>query len=366
MNECVQLIEEFKKKEVSVLKEEKQQGTPVAALFNRLFPPALLYGMGYRPIRIVSGTTIEMESACEQLIRPDACPFCKSILGNYLRESGLHALTDIVVGLIPCDQMRRTLERISVDIGKPVFPVQMPATISKESKEYYSAGVSSVCENIAAFANATIDYEKVREYEQHRADAASLLKTLYQQGNVDPVILHKLGTLFSWVRPQSLNAFLNDLIPSIQTFTPHSKIILLGSVLGEEDDTILKLLSKHHVFPLLLNSSGLNAFEGITPLEDVADEQMVSHLAFNIFKQPAGIRTRPNSAVYERIQYYIDTYDVTGIILKSLLFCDLWYTEKVRLKKSFPLPTLVLNTGYGEGIEGSTATRIEAFLETIA
>jgi hypothetical protein len=35
------------------------------------------------------------------------------------------------------------------------------------------------------------------------------------------------------------------------------------------------------------------------------------------------------------------------------------------MKQSFDVPVLVLNSGFGEGMEGTAATRIEAFVETL-
>lgn len=366
MNEIIKKIEKFKANEIEALQEYKENDGKVAALFNRLFPPSLLYGLGIRPIRILSGANLDAENSSEKLIRPDACPFCKSVIGNFISKSSLHQYVDIVVGLIPCDQMRHTLERLSVDIRLPMFPLQMPGTVSPEAKNYYIQGVTETIENIASFLEKKLDYDVVRRTERDRVDCATILVGLFREEAVDPIILHALGSLFGWTRSENFLAFLKGIMRELPLFEPRKKVILVGSVLCEEDDVVIKLLSRHNIFPVILNSNGLNAFEGLENIDTVPDNKIIEKLAEITFSMPASIRSRPNGRVYERIGEYITSSNASGIILKTLLFCDLWYTEKVRMKQSFAIPLLVLNSGFGEGMEGTAATRIEAFVETLA
>jgi benzoyl-CoA reductase/2-hydroxyglutaryl-CoA dehydratase subunit BcrC/BadD/HgdB len=365
MNNILQKIEKFKSDELEALKEYKEAGGKVAALFNRLFPPSLLYGLGIRPIRILSGADLDAENASEKLIRPDACPFCKSIIGNFLTNSLLYQHVDIVVGLIACDQMRRTLERITADIKLPVFPLQMPGTISTEAKNYYISGVSETVENISSFLDRKLDYDIVRKTEQARVASVTILAGLFRDGATDPVILHALSILFGWARPEEFHTFLENIVEELPVFEPRKKVVVVGSIMCEEDDAVIKLLSRHNIFPLLLTSNGLNACEGLKDVNSFPDNEIIKKLAEITFSMPAGIRSRPNTRVYERIGEYLTSSNASGIILKTLLFCDLWYTEKIRMKQSFDVPLLVLNSGFGEGMEGTTATRIEAFVETL-
>ncbi len=366
MNEIIEKIEEFKSNEIEELKKYKEDGGKIAALFNRLFPSSLLYGLGVRPIRIISGANLDAENASERLIRPDACPFCKSIIGNFLQKSSFHRDVDIVVGLIACDQMRHTLERLSADIKLPVFPVQMPGTISSEAKKYYAAGVAEVIGNIALYLDTKPDFDIIRQIESTRVEAAAILSGLFRKGETDPVILHKLGTLFGWTQPDKFLIFLKEIVEELPLFEPRKKILIVGSVMCEEDDIVIKLLSRHNIFPVILTSSGLNAFEGLENIDMVPDSEIIEKLADLTFSMLARIRSRRNTQVYDRIEDLLTSSSASGILLKTLLFCDLWYTEKVRIKQTFDVPVLVLNSGFGEGMEGTAATRIEAFVETLS
>ncbi len=365
MKDILDKINRFRFNELQVLEEYKNSGGEIAGLFNRLFPISLLYGLGIRPIRIVSGASLNAEYAGEKLVRPDACPFCKSILGNLLNKSSFCKYLSLIVGVIGCDQMRRTLERGAVDIGLKMFPIQFPSTISKETKEYYISGVNDTVYNIASHYKRELDYNMIRKSEQARVEAALILKELFNICDTNPMILHKLSTLFAWTRPIEYLVFLKQIREELPLFKPEKKVIITGSILCEEDDVIIKLFTEHRIFPIMLTSNGLNAFEGLESINDIPDNKIVSKLAEITFNMPASIRSRPNTKVYERLNRYILSSESSGVILKALQFCDLWYTEKVRMKQTLNKPVLVLNTGYQEGIQGSTATRIEAFIETL-
>ncbi len=365
MDQILEKINEFSESELESLKEFKARGGKAAALLNRNFPSSLLWGLGVRPVRILTGATGEAEKAGEKLVRPDVCPFCKSIIGNFLEKKSLHALCNMVVGSISCDMMRRTLERLSSDIGLPLFPVQVPATTTKESLEYYTRGVRNTIDNISAWLDADIDYDKVRTFERNRIEAAGILIKLLYSGKTSPLINHHLSHLFTWSQPDTYLQFLKELIPQIPAYKTDYNIVITGSVLLLEDDTILRLVADNNFGVVPLNSSGLNMVEGLEDISDVPDDKIIAGLSRIAFRMPGNIRIRPNNEVYDRLLEVIERTDAKGVIVKTLSFCDLWYTEKERLKQVLPVPVLVLDTGYAEGADAQVQTRIETFLETL-
>ena len=54
-----------------------------------------------------------------------------------------------------------------------------------------------------------------------------------------------------------------------------------------------------------------------------------------------------------------------GVILKTLKFCDLWHTEKERMREFLGVPFLVLDTDYSGSSDESLKNRIDAFIETL-
>jgi len=359
------IINDFASQELEALKEFKAAGGKAAALLNRNFPPSLLWGLGIWPLRILTGGNSGAEKAGEKLVRPDVCPFCKSILGNFLEKQSPHTMCDFVVGAITCDMMRRTLERLSYNVGLPVFPVQVPATTTKESLEYYTREVLSVADDVSTWLGADVDYDRIRSVEKSRVEIARMLTALLYNGRTSPLISHHLLNLFNWARPEVYLPFLKDMIVQLPDYEPEFTVLATGSVVLLEDDTVIQLLTDNNVGVIPLTSSGLNAVEGLEDVTDVPDDMVISELSRITFTMPGNIRRRPNNEVYDRLQEIVIQTGAKGVIVKTLSFCDLWYTEKERLKQSLPVPVLVLDTGYAEGTDAQVQTRIETFLETL-
>jgi benzoyl-CoA reductase/2-hydroxyglutaryl-CoA dehydratase subunit BcrC/BadD/HgdB len=158
---------------------------------------------------------------------------------------------------------------------------------------------------------------------------------------------------------------LREVADDPEPFEPRFKIATVGGVSCEEDEELYTFLAEKGACAVPLNCTGLNALEGVQPIEDCPDESIVEVLAARSFNSPACIRQRPNNDVYERISRTAAEVGASGIILKTLPFCDLWFSEKERMKASFDLPVLVLDSDYGVGTRERVRARCEAFLETL-
>ena len=90
MKDIFKEIERVSCEEFKALDEFKSQGGKIAAVFCRKFPASLLSGLGLWPLRVLSGATGHAESVGERIVRPDVCPYCKSIIGNFLEKSSIH------------------------------------------------------------------------------------------------------------------------------------------------------------------------------------------------------------------------------------------------------------------------------------
>jgi benzoyl-CoA reductase/2-hydroxyglutaryl-CoA dehydratase subunit BcrC/BadD/HgdB len=364
--DCLETIDEFYLRELQFITEIKKRGVPVAAVFSHLFPLSILRGFQVNPIRIISGTTIVAENYGEQLVRPDACPFCKSVLGNFQIKSDLFSKIDLVIGLITCDQKRRMLERLGIEFNIPVFPINIPATRTDSSRQYYIENFHILIANIAEFVKKDLDPDLVKQdYNFRRLNAEYFLRLLIE-ASLPPKIMQSLIALHAISRPEKLFHFLNTFVNDIPVVQAKKKVLIIGSMLGKEDGLLLEILASHNVQPILLLSTGINAFDGWEDMTTISNVNLTRRLAEVSFNLPPEIRTRPNTEVYTRIRQFLNKTKADGIICKSLTFCDLWFTEKKHLQETFAgVPILILDTGYGEGARERVITRVETFVEMI-
>ena len=97
-------------------------------------------------------------------------------------------------------------------------------------------------------------------------------------------------------------------------------------------------------FLIPVNCSGRQMF----PVEE-PEGWSPSSIASVHFKSQKCIRCRPNGKTFDYIRAMTKMYSAEGVIAKTLTFCDLWYTEKVRLKNTLSIPVLVVDSGLKKG-----------------
>jgi benzoyl-CoA reductase/2-hydroxyglutaryl-CoA dehydratase subunit BcrC/BadD/HgdB len=375
-------IEEFFIAERSAIKNHRDNGGLVAGYLCRHFPPEILAGFGLWPLRLASGADFNSERRGEQIVRPDACSYCKSTIGCFKSKTGLHGMTDLLVGVITCDMMRRTIDTVEAESEIPVFRVNMPATRSVNAESYFVMEINRAVEELERFLKRKFDAAKCISYFNDRKKISKILEDIAVNNRLPPVLTHKLFYLFSIARPDSMLAFLRKLKLKKAATGKCRKIILTGSALCLEDVFLTQLLQENKVFVIPFYCSGLGAIEMYKPgklkcstvilpvkikskLQNAHGDELIEAFALMSFNSNICIRQRPNIAIYERLKEIIRMEKCDGVILKSLKFCDLWFSEKERMKQELGVPLLVLDTTYSDSEKERIRNRVEAFLEIL-
>ncbi|MBN1980445.1 MAG: 2-hydroxyacyl-CoA dehydratase [Chitinivibrionales bacterium] len=360
-------IEEFSYYQINALQQFRSDGGRTIALFCATFSRSICAGFSLWPIRLVCGATEESASESERLIRPDGCDYCKTIIGNFLQKKGLHGFVDCILGLITCDQMRRTIERLSTELALPLFPVQVPATTTKGSEAFFLGNVRSISRAISTFFQTTFDAHAVRAYEEATIHCCEIIRTLILHKTLPAPLIHALLHLTTWTRPDKLLCFLQTLVSGLPLRQNRYRlsVIVTGSVLCREDDLLLNILEENNVCAIPFQCTGFPMIDGMVYDSSVTDTELIDYLSRREFQRSICARKRPNTDLYTRLQGMIVSCHASGVILKTLSFCDLWYTEKERMRQTVAVPLLVLNSGYGSGGQNRIQTRIETFLEML-
>lgn len=350
--------------EIDAIKKHRASGLKVLGYTCHAFPAAVAAGLGLWPVRVLCGTSSDAESSGEKVVRPDVCPLVKSLLGNVLEKRGLHAEVDIWIGLYTCDQMRRGMNCLSQDLGKEVHPVQLPSTRTVEAADYYASQIRRFVSDIEARYNFNFNSEAAIKWQRERMAAATVLSLAARSGKISPLDLHIMFHLFFIARPNGLAAFFENLINTYAGFKSKRNIVLAGSPLSFEDTALLETLEKHGFSIIPLNCTGLNSLEGLDVPANNSD--LPCSLAINAFNMPPCSRARPNDSVYKRISETLISAKASGLIVKCLKFCDHWYTERERMRRTFNIPVMVFDSDYAKGGNERVINRVEAFLETLS
>lgn len=169
--------------------------------------------------------------------------------------------------------------------------------------------------------------------------------------------------LFFVASPDGLADFFEELLSTSEPFQGRKTVVLAGSPLAMEDTVLLEELEERGYSVLPLNCTGLNAVEDGEV--SISDDEIIKWLSLRSFHKPTCARARPNTIVYERIRKSVQSSQASGLIVKCLKFCDHWYTERVRMRRTFDLPVLVFDSDYADGGRERLISRIDAFLETM-
>jgi benzoyl-CoA reductase/2-hydroxyglutaryl-CoA dehydratase subunit BcrC/BadD/HgdB len=314
-------------------------------------------------VRLLCGATADSQSRGEQEVRADVCPHVKSLLGNVREGRGLHGEVDLWVGLATCDPMRRGLGLLSSAMGREVYPLHLPATRTVEAEEYYAQQVGALVADLAARSGRAFDAAAALGWQREHDRAGAVLARAARAGTLSPLDLHDLFHLLFVARPEGLAAFFEEVIASATPFHAARRVVLTGSPLALEDTVLLEELVARGVGVIPLNCTGLNAVEDIAAPTATADA--VRDLALQAFRRPPCARARPNRAVHDRIGTTLRQTGSAGLVVKCLTFCDLWYTERERLRGAFGVPALVFDSDYGDGGRERLLSRIDAFAEIL-
>lgn len=348
--------------EFESLRQEKASGTRIAGFTCHHFPEAVLAGINIRPVRVLCGASADAQSRGGQIVRADVCPHVKSLLGNILKKSGIHADIDIWIGLATCDQMRRGMAALADTLNKEAYFLHLPATRTAEAAEYYVHEVQRIVSDISAKYNLSFAPHKAEQWQKERDKAAKVLSRAARIGAISPLDLHYLFHIMFIARPDGLAEFFEDAVKASEKFTAKKTVVLAGSPLAFEDAALLEYLETKGIGIMPLSCTGLNTIDN----EYTAGGQdVLRSLTLGAFRKPACARARSNREVYERIHETIKATGAAGLIIKCLKFCDHWYTERERMRSSFSVPVMVFDSDYADGGKERLFSRIDAFIETL-
>jgi benzoyl-CoA reductase/2-hydroxyglutaryl-CoA dehydratase subunit BcrC/BadD/HgdB len=349
------------REELKALRAFRSGGGKVLGYMCQAFPPAVADGLGLWPVRVLRDVTPSLESAAEPYVRPDVCPLVKAIMGGVALESGIAGMVDSWIGMYTCDHTRRMFQLLGDLFGKEVHHIQLPATRTEEASLYFGAQVSRVVSELTGLTGATYDEPSALRHERTRREARGLLRKVAVSAVLDPVELHRISSLANFARPSVLLEHLLNVSSRAASRSAALRLLMAGSPVAEEDSLVFEMVSERGGVVVPANCSHMP-----TPcLEGDPGSGGFEELAREYFASIRCSRSRPNREMFEHLKSLAEAVGVDGVIIKALKFCDLWLTERERLRAAFERPVLVLDWTYSPGDAERLRNRIDAFLDTL-
>lgn len=348
--------------ELDSLRRFRKNGGLVLGYLCSGFPEALAAGLGLRPLRLLSGYTDAALNAGLNRLRPDVCPMVLSLLGGVLDGCEPFSLVDVWMGLSTCDQTRRCFSLLQG--SDSVFTVHLPATRTDAAGKYYAGQLEDFVRSAESITGRDYSESRALQYLRAKASAAAVLRKAAASGAISPLDLHWLFHLYHVADPVTLEERISSILELAGDFQPRHITGICGSPLVLEDVHSLKAVQDSGIGMIPLGCTGLLSLRKLKAASDLMCADPVS-LALSSFKTLRCPRSRPNDDLFSYLNDELRHYGCSGLIVKCLKWCDLWYTERERFKERIELPVLVLDTSYGPGEELRQRSRIDAFLETV-
>ncbi|MBD3278985.1 MAG: hypothetical protein GF388_11855 [Candidatus Aegiribacteria sp.] len=348
--------------ELESLRRFRKNGGLVLGFLCSGFPEALAAGLGFRPLRLISGYTDDAMNKGVMRLRPDVCPMILSFLGGVLDGTEPFSLVDLWIGLSTCDQTRRCFSLL--EDSESVFTVHLPATRTDAAGKYYAGQLEDFVARAGSITGMSYSESRALRYVHEKATAAALLRKAVASGAISPLDIHWMLHLYHVSDPSGLEERIGSILELAGEYRPRLITGISGSPMVSEDVHALRAIQDNGAGVVPLGCTGLLPLQRMEAAADSACADPVS-LALSSFESLRCPRSRPNDQLFSYLNGSLEQYGCAGLIIKCLKFCDLWYAERQRFKDRIQLPVMVMDTSYGPGEALRQQGRIDAFLETL-
>lgn len=358
----------------SYIEEWKTQGKRVLGYNCSYFPEEIVHAAGILPFRIRGTGCTETPLADAYLARAN-CSFARACLEHLLQ--GQYDFLDSAVFTYSCDHMCTAHNSWKAQGKLPLIEniISVPHIITDYGLSWYREEISNIKEKIEGHFDVTITDGGLKDAIIACNETQRLQKRLYELRGTDaPPITGS----------QSLSVLVAD-----GSMPKHEYNRLLRTLIEELENA--RGVSGYD-FRLMISGSVIDNPAMLTIIEDTGGLVVSDTLCFGAsrsFRAPVSEDGDPLDAIAERYFNQIlcprmfDSYperldsalelakqaDVDGVILQSIMNCDLHGIDNVMLQRDFEkagIPVLVMEREYDALADaGRIKTRVQAFLERI-
>ncbi|MFC2005643.1 2-hydroxyacyl-CoA dehydratase subunit D [Chloroflexota bacterium] len=367
------------------VKELKAEGKKIIG-YLCIYPPLeMMTALGLIPYRIF-GDMRESVTEADRGLPVSFCPFLRSCL-----DLGIKGKYDFLDGMVvahSCDAIEKTAHVWERLVNHPYFHfIDIPAKIVKRSTNIFKEELGTWRKTLESFVGKELSSEKLQEAIRIHNEQRALVRELYELGQPEPPLISGTETLQVILAIMSLpaeegNELLKETITEVKQRenSPQKKagrLLIWGSII--DDMALIETIERAGASVVIDDTCvGTRAYQTdvkITedPLEGLAHHYLVELKCPRTFFEAAEGNVVKDHMVdlesrFGYLKDYVKRWNVNGVILQSVKYCDCHGFEVPELKyylDSLGLPNTYLEHDYTEGSLAPLRTRIEAFLEVI-
>ena len=366
-------------------KELKAEGKKIIGYTCIYAPIEMMSALGLVPYRIL-GDMGEPITEADKALPPVSCPFMRSCLD--LAFKGRYDLLDGVVLVHSCDPQEKTARIWETYVEHPyVHFIDIPVNIYEPSLEYFKGQLNDFKNTLECFVGEKLTAKKLkRAIELHNRQRA-LVRELYELRKPEPPLISGTETLqvtnaLTRIPVEEGNELLVQVISEVKgrKSGPQRKAarhLIISSTLENVDMMAIFEDGGNVVMDDFCGGSrarGPDVKLTGNLIDGLAHRYLVGLTLPRTYREamPGDVRKDYIADLESRFGYlkdFVTEWNVTGVILLLVRFCDPFAYEVPGLKDyfdSFGVPSIYIEHDYTRGAGAPLATRVEAFLEVIS
>jgi len=351
----------------------KRQGGKVVGYFCAAVPEEIITAAGLLPFRMraTGSTGTELSDAYFSSIN---CSFPRHCFNLALK--GEFGFLDGVVCVNNCDNIRRIYDNWKRQLPNTFLHIMgLPRKTGDPQVEWYREEIDNLKKTLEEHFGVEITDVKLREAIKLHNETRRLLRRLYDLRKKKNPAISGADTLAitvaSTAMPKEqynrlLTKLLSDLSSSEGISDYRARLLLMGGIL--DDPAYIKVIE---------DQGGLVVADSLcfgsrilwADVNEKTKEPIAALARYYVAERPSCPRTFGD---YERriglVKEMVRDFEVDGIILERLAFCDHWGFEQATIEndlKEADIPCLIMDREYILSGVGQLRTRVQAFLETL-
>ncbi|MFQ5821118.1 MAG: 2-hydroxyacyl-CoA dehydratase subunit D [Candidatus Heimdallarchaeota archaeon] len=334
-------------------------------------PEELIVAANLIPVRLF-GSRTETHTLVDTYIQSHFCPFARSCLDLALK--GYYAnFTGFVISH-GCDVTNQFYDIWKKHVNpKYLYYFHIPLNTEGETaKRFFVKELAHFKSSLEELVGNEITHDDLRRGIELCNETREWLRKISELRRKDPPLvtgaeLHELVRMSQITAKEEINEVLkqkyNELSNRIPMGNRKPRILLSGSII--DDSTLIQFFEDLGVNvvadDLCVGTRYFWTSTDLTrdPLHDIATRYLT---------KPILSAKVPRVKRLEYIRTLIKRYQVDGVMLHQLKFCDSYHIDNVTVHealKEAEIPVLVIETSYTMSGMGQLRTRVEAFIELL-
>jgi len=367
------------------VKELKAEGQKIIGYFCIYPVLEMLTALGVVPYRIF-GSMKEPITKADACLPTVVCPFIRSSL-----DLGLKGMYDFLDGVVMCHscEVGEKSAHIWRTYLNPLYFhfIDTPHTVHKAAQEQFKEQLGDFKKTLESFAGKELSLDRLKEVIKVYNQQRTLVRELYDLRKSAPPLISGTETLQVMVALMSIPVeegieLLRQVISEVKERKDRpqkkpARLLVWGSIIDNAAlvDMIESVGADVVMDDTCVGSRAYFADVAFTddPLDGLAYRYLVDIKCPRTFREAVYGETKKDhikdlEGRFGYLKDYAKDWNVDGVILQSLRYCDIHGYEVPGLRdylNHIGLPNIYLEWDYSEAALAPLRTRVEAFLEVI-